>query len=115
MIKVIRKIKRVIEGAPKDYEIEGQATRLLANYLQNWGQSTKEQINALNETLEFMWLDTKFIQKSNKETGFKGNCKDGLQARKFRQEIEREFIPWCGRFEDEVIQIKTSIRKYARW
>jgi hypothetical protein len=70
-------------------EIKQMATKLLLHWLQNWGDTIDERIVVLNEAVDFVGLNTKFIQKNENEAGWeRRNPNHSQLGKQFRHDIE---------------------------
>lgn len=89
--------------------INEAAKTVLLQYIQSWGQSVQDGIDALNSSFKAVGLDAEFLQKEEGGkliAGFIGE--DREEAKTMRQEIDQI---QRGSFEDEQAQIASIIRK----
>jgi len=86
------------------------AQHCLLRYMQSWGQSAQDRIQALNDAAEAAGIQARFEQGPNGENaGWRG--KESARGITFRKEIDG---CWRGSFEEETAAIEAVIAKYKR-
>jgi len=84
---------------------------ILLHYLQDWGQTVATRIEWLNRAASSAGIAATFSQGPNGENaGWCGDTElDVRRAKAFRNELD---LSWRGRFEAEIVAIKSLIAKY---
>ena len=81
----------------------------MLHYLQSWGQSTEQQVEALNVGVRQAGIKARFVQDKERSGWECDDENEAARAKSFRGELSHV---WCGEANQEIQNIVALIRKY---